>query len=206
MVLGESIIFHGEPGAVIDGGDAIRGWDPATEKGAGVYKKAHSAIGYNPSNLTSRNKYIVWAGDQARQTWEWLAWNPSSPQWDGLEALAGNSGAYAYVKFRRGQDPDDEDVTLAPKHRGAFNIDGKGFVVLRGFVLRNAWNAVRVTGGASSERHRRSPGAGGQDRRAGQVTGKDNRRSPTCIGRSAPKSRRRSKNCRRSTAGPSRHT
>ena len=159
---GQPITFQGEPGAIVDGGDIVTGWAPTVASdpvfGAGIYKKTMSP-GYNAASAAWNNKHIIWITDFVMQNTTpgeggaWLlsrdpnfTWVPyrdySGPFWDGVEALAGKIGDTVYIRIRDRRDPNNELITLAPNATGAFHLQDKNHVIIRGFTIRNAFHAI----------------------------------------------------------------
>ncbi|MBU0606575.1 MAG: DUF1565 domain-containing protein, partial [Armatimonadetes bacterium] len=88
---GKPITLTGEPGAVIDAGEVVTGWEPAPEVGPGVYrKKLHFADwpGWNdhPCNLTWNNQLVLHISAESMKTTglERLKAPPESDTWKGV--------------------------------------------------------------------------------------------------------------------------
>jgi len=147
------VTLQGDAGAIIDGGDLVQGWVPAPERGPYIYKKT---MPWRPGNLSWKNKACIWIYEAYvadGSAWAWMNWAPSDPNWNGVEAMGLDVGNVAYVRFRNGQSPDGEPITIAPHYRssvvfGGVHIDGHSGVVVRGLTIRNAVNAVILTNGA----------------------------------------------------------
>jgi parallel beta-helix repeat protein len=157
------ITLEGEWGAILDGGDVFKGWEPAPEIGPGVFK--NTTMPYAAWNVTWNNKtvsnYLGPHGLDSRlagilkmpadknagfagESWRIPNW------WDGVEACYVAMNRQHYFRFRNGMDPDDEDVTFSPE--GTVNVSActvlveKKHVVLRGFTVRNAYLCIRLNG------------------------------------------------------------
>jgi hypothetical protein len=101
--------------------------------------------------MTWQNKYILQIDTQPMQDgsgFRALSRAADDPAWDGIEALFGHYNGATYVRFRNGTNPDDADITFAPGYQGAFHLDAKHYIVIRGFTIRNAWSAVLMDNGA----------------------------------------------------------
>jgi hypothetical protein len=162
------IIFRGEPGAIIDGGDSFPGkWSlaPGYDPSLGVYRLAFSDAGYNgvsviPNHTTWQDKYITHVhyynqaqGDYYNYALNMLGQPASASVWDGLEAISVNvqqGGNFVYLRFRHPKNPNNENVTIAPLGRGAFELSNKHFVNIEGFLVKNAYHAVLLTDGSSN--------------------------------------------------------
>lgn len=147
------IIIEGLPGAILDGGDVVRGFVAAPEIGAGVFK--HTSMPYIPWSMTWDNKYILRLvkGDNnsaapaavTAKMREFFAKPATDSWWNGIEAMYTYVNGVCYVRFRHGQNPDTQDVTFAPgtvdnwQNRPAvIELDGKSFYTIKGLYIRNA--------------------------------------------------------------------
>ena len=163
---------NGEWLSIIDAGDRVGGWVPAPEVGSGVYKT--TSIGYQPWAMTvedttiwrinteSMNGIIVegtrGTGFDALATpADAIVRYPGSPDikyWDGIEALFGYRDGVTYIRFRNGDDPNGKNVRSSPgpvressmpAGAGVLLYD-KSFVIVKGFWIRAARNAVLLSG------------------------------------------------------------
>jgi len=82
---------------------------------------------------------------------------PGSPDikyWDGIEALFGYRDGVTYIRFRNGDDPNGKNLRSSPGPRRASDppagagvlISDKSFIILKGFWIRAARNAVLLSG------------------------------------------------------------
>jgi|LGVF01.1.fsa_nt_gb hypothetical protein len=175
------ITFEGERGTtgewltIIDPSTPIeRGWKPAPEIGAGVYKQD---LGFEPfemmvdyktiSRITNENMndgtgvmYLALASDadypnDAPQTvgWGTVKW------WDGLEAMYGYKGSngLTYIRFRDDDDPNTKSiratpnggVPISPKKPGVklLSVD---HVIFKGFRIRGAYYGLAILHGSNN--------------------------------------------------------
>jgi Right handed beta helix region len=167
---------NGEWLSIIDGGDPVSGWVPAPEVGAGVYKT--TSIGYEPWAMTvddttiwrintdSMNGVVVegtrGTGFGALATPADAIVNyqgsPDIKYWDGIEALFGYRDGVTYIRFRNRDDPNRKNIRSSPGPRSASDapigagvlISDKSFIILKGFWIRAARNAVLLTGPAAT--------------------------------------------------------
>jgi hypothetical protein len=165
------IVFQAERGAngdwttIIEGGEPVEHWIPAPEICDGVYKT--TSIAYNPRSMTLDDQQIARIDDDymsggtynGESGFDWLCKSPSSTVttrylqetigfWDGIEVLYGHSDGVTYIRFRNGDDPEGRELKASPTGAG-FLIDEASHVVLRGFLIRGAQNAVQIQGAGS---------------------------------------------------------
>jgi hypothetical protein len=88
---------------------------------------------------------ILSAGPEGALTFN----GPRYRSWDGVQAIFGVLSGVTYLRFADGRNPNNEDITFAPKDEGTFSIDGASYVVLRGLTIRNAYSAVHLRSAAS---------------------------------------------------------
>src|SRR4030095_5559553 len=163
---------NGEGLRIMNAGDPVGGWSPAPEVGRGVYKT--TSIGYEPwamtvdettiwrINTNSMNGAVV---EGTRGTGfealappaEAIVNYPGSPDikyWDGIEALFGYRDGVTYIRFRNGDDPNGKNLRSSPGPSRAREpaagagvlISDKSFIILKGFWIRAARNAVLLSG------------------------------------------------------------
>ena len=140
----QRITFQGEPGAIIDGGDVFLDWTSAPEVGAGVYKKR---LPYVPQNMTWNDKYVLMIKDSlmSSSTGFTLLKRPSSDaSWNGVEAFFGTKSGITYVRFRYGQNPNNEKLRFSNYTPGAIHIENKSFITVRGLTIMNAYNLILI--------------------------------------------------------------
>lgn len=148
---GKYVTFQGELGATIDGGDIFTGWVPAPEIGAGVFKK--SGLPYEPRNMTWNDKYILQINSTAMKDGRGklaLARSSSNPEWTGVEALFGTLNGITYLRFRNKLDPNKENIRFSSSFPGAFHLEGKSYVVVRGFTIKNHHNPIYIRGASNN--------------------------------------------------------
>ena len=144
----DPIVIEGKPGAVINGGNELLDWQPATEVGFGVFKASH--IGWEPRNMTWNGKYVREVGvstmESSSARSEMLGLEASDPFWDRSPALFGNLDGVTYVRLRDGQNPGDENVRFAPKsgvwNRAGIRLYESDHFVIRGFTIKSGYRAV----------------------------------------------------------------
>jgi hypothetical protein len=165
------IVFQAERGAngdwitIIEGGDPVDNWIPAPEICDGVYKT--TSIAYNPRSMTLDNRQIARIHDEymsgdtynGESGLDWLCKSASSTVttrylqetigfWDGIEVLYGYLDGVTYIHFRNGDDPNGRELKASPAGAGVL-MDEASHVVLRGFLIRGAQNAVQIQGAGS---------------------------------------------------------
>lgn len=145
---GQPIIFSGEEGAVLDGGDRFAGWVAAPEAGPGVF--CNGSIAYAARAVSWKNRTILdigggytYSDDVAKEILRKL---PSDPYWNGVEAHYVVLDGVSYIRFRNGEDPNQEDLAFAPADSAVVRLDRTNHVVVRGFEIRNAYWGVALTG------------------------------------------------------------
>lgn len=153
------ITLEGEPGATLDGGVVVTGWEPDPERGAsGVYRKNAEALPFPLYHMTWNGKYVLRlnAGQDSLKTPEAyyarLTAPPEDRSWDGVEAFFGTRDGYAYVRFRNKEDPNREKITFGKaggsRGSGVVNLPGVSFITVRGFTLQGGGDGVHVSHGA----------------------------------------------------------
>lgn len=154
------ITLAGEPGAELDGGVVIAGWelDPVMGKD-GVYRRRTADLPFPPFHMTWDDKYVLRLNHgQAKLAasesyYARLTAPPEDKAWDGVEALFGTRDDFTYVRFRDRQNPNEQKVTFgrssSSADSGVVNIVGKSFVTVRGFTIKGGGTGVNVCRGAS---------------------------------------------------------
>ncbi len=157
---GRPIVLEGQPGAVLDGGEPVTGWELAPEVAAGVYRKTlryDSWPGHNdtPFNLTYNDQLVLHISDASmgRDGTKRLAEPADSNTWVGVGALYGTRGGITYLRFADGQDPNQGVVTVGTHweydQAAVVLVKSVSHVVVRGFTLRNGTVGVMLKNGAS---------------------------------------------------------
>ena len=156
---GKPITIVGELGAIIDGGTPIKSKWEKVEGIGNVYRTPY--IGSEPYNLTWNNKYILHIRDEFMVKPEGMAILREGPSggrrggrsWVGVSAMWGTLDGYLY--FGCGDlniDPNNQEITTSPIDRdggATVLIDNHKFITIRGFTIRNAYNAVLIRNNSS---------------------------------------------------------
>ena len=163
---GSPIVFRGERGSngeyktIIDPGTPISNWVPASEVGAGVYK---SNLGFEPREMTvggkrigKINKTLMGSGDGfkllnmgADEEVKLLDTSILVKFWDGVEAIYGYKDNITYIRFRKGDNPNDKAIKAAPAG-AAIVINNKSHLTLSGLAIQGAEFSVSITGAGSA--------------------------------------------------------
>ena len=143
---GKPLTVEGQRGAVLDGGDVVKGWE---HLGNGLYKKG--GLPYQPYCMVWNDRFVLhvkrkWGKRYIGASDLYLSGEPKPEDWDGIEVLFASEGGTAWVRSRNGDDPDEQEVTIAPRGydagTGTVNIVGAGHVIVRGFVIKGGDTGV----------------------------------------------------------------
>lgn len=155
---GRPITLEGEPGAVLDGGDLIKGWIPAPQIGTGVYE--NPSMPY-PARMVSWNNKVVLVlrphgGDR------FIRDGLSRPArdnggitvdkrfiadwWTGIEAFYALLDGKHYFRFRDGMNPDSQDLKFIREGSVVVLAKGKRYLVVRGLTVRNSHWGIALQG------------------------------------------------------------
>lgn len=151
----DPIVFQGETGAIIDGGDLVAGWEPAPEIADGVYK---ADLPYEPRHMTWDNRYILGiiparaGGDVTRFLQDDIYHRGTERTeragWDGVEALYVTIDGTTYLRFSDRRDPNTAETTISRQRAASVRIADQSHIVIRGLTIRGAYHAVLITGDA----------------------------------------------------------
>jgi parallel beta-helix repeat protein len=87
-----------------------------------------------------------WQGEYIDAGKVYLSGSPKQEDWDGIEVLFSSQGGSAWVRSRNGEDPNRQEVTIAPHcydiGGGTVNLRDANHVILRGFVIKGGDTGV----------------------------------------------------------------
>jgi hypothetical protein len=155
------VTLEGEPGAVLDGSEAVELlWTPADDIAPGVYR---APLAFFPFTVTAEGKLVTALDerrvDPATQTdpkWQWpfILKNGIGPNrkgdgditgWEGVKALAlyRREAQELLIRFQGDLDPRRLTITVSPPEP-VVRITGQSRCVVRGVTLRNAKFGVLI--------------------------------------------------------------
>ena len=158
---GRPIVFEGARGpagerlSVLDRSVPASNWEPAPEIAPGVFR---CRMPFVPASMTLADEQIARVSD-AMMKGEGMALFalPADDRsadaygddrmnfWDGIEVIYGTRDGVTYIRFRNGDDPNRRPLKAAPAG-GGFTIQDRSHIVVRGFTIRGAQDAVIVEG------------------------------------------------------------
>ena len=134
------LTIEGQRGAILHGGDLATGWE---HMGNGLYKK--EGLPYQPYCMVWNDRFVLYVRSEFQKEYVdatklYFQGQPEPKDWDGVEVLFSSLGGTAWVRSRNGDDPNQQEVTLAPRcydiGGGTVNLHDASHVIVRGFVIK----------------------------------------------------------------------
>jgi len=159
---GRPIVFEGERGTdgkwltIVDRSKPVRAWAAAPEIGAGVFK---TTLGFDPYCMTLNGKQLArindrWMKEEKGIGYFQMAANAMikedcvkepMPFWDAVEAIYGVRDGVTFIRFRKGDDPNQLALHAAAAG-GGFLIKDKSHIVIRRFLVRGTQDSIVIEG------------------------------------------------------------